>query len=203
MNICIDLDDVICETYTVLLKNAVEFHKYELKRGDVSMPLNIKEARGDYYWFAKILAWSEEDLVYFFQKRYPFFLKECKPRKSSIEFLKRVTKSKENKLVILSSREKRSNEDVWRITYEWLNSYDIPFDLLKVGYKLKKNFLLQNKFDLFIDDNIRHCVDAYEVGIKYVFNYRNLYNSIIGNEALPIGVKRISDLMEIYSYINI
>ncbi len=66
--LCIDLDDTISNTYSTVLKLAKEYDKKELNRTGMAEE-NIKSS--DDYYFARMLKWTREETITFYQKYYP------------------------------------------------------------------------------------------------------------------------------------
>lgn len=201
MNLCFDLDDVIANTYPQIIKAALVFHIDILRREDIANDLDIIHAEGDYFWFAKVLAWSEKELELFFHTKYPYFLNLCIPIKESVDFLNNMHKKNHN-ITILSSRETRDYADVQKITEQWLSDNGVYFDKVLLGYKNKYEYLKQNNIQLFVDDNIDNCKDAKKAGVSFVFCYISDYNLKGRNESSD-GIIPIAGLSDVNQYIDL
>lgn len=196
MNICLDLDDVIADTYPEMMKQSLKFHNEVLKR-QTCEELNICMANGDYYWFARALNWSEEDLKLFFQTYYPGFLKLCRVIRDSVDFLNSI--NEKHNIIILSAREKRDYENVEYITIEWLKKNGVKYDKVLIGHKNKFEYLKDNKIDVFVDDNIENCRQAIRANVPWVFVYKTVYNMNISDE----DIISLTNLFDITKYVDL
>ena len=90
-----------------------------------------------------------------------------------------------------------ARKDEWNITtLKWLQTYfDIPFDLVHKRSFNKSKFILDEGFDVFIEDRLRTANQAAELGINtYLIN--RPWN--IGRPAHPLVVC-IQSLLEFYT----
>lgn len=197
MNICFDMDDVISNTYPEMFRASLDFNRKVLKR-KVNEDLDISMAKGDYYWFARALDWSEEDLRIFFHTYYPSFLKTSKVIKDSVDFINNIDNTKHH-VTILSARETRSYENVEQITIEWLDKYSVKYDKVLIGHKIKYEYLKENKIDLFVDDNIENCKQAIKAGVPRVFVYKTVYNMHKENE----NIDTLTSLLDITKHVDL
>ena len=194
MHFCFDLDDVLSDTYSVLLSESLIFHCNVLNRPRVDR--KVQDAYGDYFYFAKSLQWDEEELYRFFHEVYPMFLLKCKPRIEAVNVLNDL-KRNNHRITILSARELRTETDVYDISLQWLNDAKIPFDKLIVGAKEKNDYLNMLKCDVFVDDSIKNCVNA--IGVPSVFYFRCPYNEGANNP----GVSSVIEIHSLYEILHI
>lgn len=156
MNIGFDLDDVICDTYPMIITEAQRYHKEILKL----KPCTIVEedSKGDYCYFAKKLGWTEDNFRNFYYEYYPFFLEKCERIDKTIQLINKV-KEKNNKIFIISSREPREYCDVYGLTKRWLKNNDVPADFVALDIKNKRELVKKYNINIFVDDSYKNCVE--------------------------------------------
>lgn len=172
---CFDLDDVISDTYSVIMEVSLLYHRNVLSR---EIPETVREAgqsRGDYFYFAKSLQWNTQDVTAFYHEYYPHFLEKIKPRVSSRCVLQKLH-DEGHQICILSARELRDYADVEQLTNNWLTEHQIPCDRLIVGAKQKQPFLERMQCGVFVDDDFWNCIAAVNALVPRVFYYRCEYN---------------------------
>ena len=69
----IDLDDTIANTFPIIIKLA---KKYDIEILGGAGIINKNISSEDYYYFARMLGWNNIDIVLFFKKYYPSYLKK-------------------------------------------------------------------------------------------------------------------------------
>lgn len=158
MNIGIDIDDTIANTFEVIEKFAKEYIECILKR-----KFEIKDVSNiEHKWIRKLYGWNNEEDKNFWDMYYEKICKEAKPKKNVAKTIEKL--SKDNKIIIITSRTK--DENIIHITKEWLQDNKIKYDKLIMGIWNKKNNVIQNNVDLYIDDSIANCLEVSSVGIK-------------------------------------
>ena len=95
-------------------------------------------------------------------------LKEIEPKPHVKEVL---TKLKEEGheiyfITVRNDRECGGEGEAYRITTEWLEKYEIPYDNLYLDVKDKATFCVEHKIDLFMDDSERTDRLVSEKGIE-------------------------------------
>jgi len=103
MKIGFDLDDVLCDTYSIILEESLRYHCEVLKRKAIKR--NIFESKGDYFYFAKSLRWGDKETEDFFYDFYPEFLKRCIPYDGVVDILKKLI-NRGNEVHIITARER-------------------------------------------------------------------------------------------------
>ena len=154
----LDIDDTISNTHFVLMKYAI---KYNNEHGNRSM---LKYNTNN---FGEVFGWSDEEVYAFFRTYYLDALKEIEPKFNVKEVL---TKLKEEgyEIIFITVRNDRECAGVGearRITLEWFEKYEIPFDELHVDIQDKKSFCEEHNIDIFMDDSIRTVSKVKELGI--------------------------------------
>lgn len=185
MRIGLDIDDTITNTHSVLMKYAIKYNKEKIGRNEL---LNYNTNN-----FMEAFNWTFEEMNNFFDTYYLESLNYIEPK----EFVKEVLTKLRNlghKIVFITVRndkECKGGKEALRITTEWLNKYEIPYDELNMSIKDKKEFCKNNNIDIFVDDSEKHCKGVSELGIKtYIMD--NFFNKNI------LDIARVFDLNDLY-----
>jgi len=182
MNIGIDIDDTIVNTYERLLqlicmRYNMDFNKLISKR------LPYKEIYKSLENFDVI----KKDL-------FPIMAKSVELKENVKEVLEKL-KSDGNNIIFISARNSDDYSDPYGITYNFLDRYEIPYDKLLVSVENKGKKCLDEGIDLFIDDNMKHCKSVIDEGIK-TFQFDALFTEDVE------GATRVYNWDEVYDLIN-
>ncbi len=174
MRIGLDIDDTICNTHFVLMKYAL---KYNEEHGN--KPL-LKYDTND---FSKVFGWNDEEVNAFFRTYYLEALKEIEPKFGVKETLEKIRKDGHEIvfITIRNDRECAGENEARRITEEWLNKYEIPYDELHVAIFDKQACCKEQKIDVFMDDSEKNCLKVSDLGIKTMIAM-NCFNLSFENE---------------------
>lgn len=154
MNIGFDLDDVISNTYPVILEEALKYHRNILKRDFKKI---IEEnSKGDYCYFAKVLGWNSQEYTDFYHIAYPYFLENCFPKKNVKSVIDTLVQ-KGHYIYIITARELRDYADVYRLTQDWLSRWKIHADCITIEAKEKQKYVKEYGIKIFIDDSYSVC----------------------------------------------
>ncbi len=168
MKIGLDIDDTICNTNFILMKYAYRFNNENTKKELLKYNTND---------FSEVFGWNNDDVNSFFKKYYLKALEEIEPKFNVKEVLTNLRKQG-HKIIFITIRNDKEcagENEAYRITSEWLNKYEIPYDELHVGISDKKDFCKTNNIDVFIDDSEKNCRAVSELGIK-TFIAMNSFN---------------------------
>ncbi len=158
MRIGLDIDDTISNTHFILMKYAFQ---YNLEHGN--QPLRKYNTNN----FSEVFGWTSEEVNDFFKTYYLEALKEIEPKFNVKEVLSKL-RAEGHQIIFITVRNDREcagEKEAQRITLEWLNQYEIPFDELHVDIQDKKAFCQENKIDVFMDDSIRTVTAVKTLGI--------------------------------------
>lgn len=192
MNIGIDIDDTISNTYETFLPYMKKFVEQDLNR---KLDLNLS-SRIDYYNIIEKYGVSEEEARIFWVNYYVSILESVKPKKSSVEIVNRL-KEKGNKIFLITARFDDGIVDVKAITKKWLEQNDIKYDKLIINSHNKLEIAKQEEIDIFIDDSIRNCEMISSGNIKtYMFLTDN--NNYYENKK----IEKVSSWDEFYEKIK-
>lgn len=175
MNIGIDIDDTIANTYETGKPYLENYIKNILKK-ELKYDLYDKV---DYYNLSKKFGIEPEEEREFWQNYFVSIVKNVVPKKSSVEIINEL-KEKGNKIILITARFDDGISDIKKITEEWLKENNIVFDKLIIDAQNKLEIAKQEEIDIFIDDSIRNCEMVSSGGIKtYMFSteINQSYNS--------------------------
>ena len=187
MRIGIDLDDTITKTDEILFKYAKIYNEEE----KILFNINREE------WnLTKAFGWNEENIKEFFSKYLKSIYEEAEIKENAKE---RINKLKDdgNEIIIITARNTKSLKEVHEVCKDWLINNKINVDKIVVDGEDKAQKCLENKIDIFIDDNICNCENVYNnlkipvllmngrynkdyqnPKIKRVYNWNEIYNEI-------------------------
>lgn len=153
MILCVDLDDTLASSSKTINEYAIKFNKDILKR-----TTKIKKIDNcvDYYYFARMLSWDRNDLINFFEQCYPKYLNDIKIKYGTRHHLQLI-KELNIKIYIVTARRETNNDQVKKITINWLSKNKIYYDKLFINIADKAKFLQKIKPDYYIDDSLKNC----------------------------------------------
>ena len=192
MNIGIDIDDTISNTFETFLPYMKKFVEQDLNR---KLDLNLS-SKIDYYNIIEKYGISEEEARLFWVSYYVLILETVKPRKSAVEVIN-FLKEKGHKIFLITARFDDGIVDVKAITEKWLEENKINYDKLIINSHNKLETTKQENINLFIDDSIRNCEMVSSGNIKaYMFLSKN--NSYYENE----NIEKVVSWNELYEKIK-
>ena len=186
----LDIDDTITNTHVVLMKYAIKYNMEHENKPLIKYNTNN---------FGEAFNWSDEEVENFFRTYYLDALNEIEPKANAKEVLTKL-KSEGYEIIFVTIRNDREcggENEAKRITLEWLNKYDIPFNELHVGIFDKKKFCLENSIDVFMDDSINTINNIKDTNIKTLLAM-NIYN----NDYQDDNVTNIYSMDELYNVIH-
>ena len=193
MNIGIDIDDTISNTYDILFNYA---QKYTIV--DKNRQLKHVNRNATTHMYATTFHnWSSEEETEFFNKYYGNILKEVKPKMFSAEIINKL-KSEGHKIYLITARFKVETADVKGLTLKWLKENNIKYDELIMNIEDKLKMAKEKKIDIFVDDSIKNCEAIANGNIK-TFMMDSIVNINYQNEK----VKRVYSWPHLYQEIKI
>lgn len=161
MNIGIDIDDTISDTYNTMIPYAQKYTIEDLKRsGDI----NKKYETITHKYIQFMHGWNEKEDLGFWDKYYEEMVSAVKVKPFAREIMEKL--HKDNKIIIITARWEKENKTIQPITLKWLKDNKIPYDKIIFDSHDKLKIAKENDIDLFIDDSIKNCKDVSEGGIK-------------------------------------
>ncbi len=176
MNIGIDIDDTISNTYETTIPYLKKYIENELKR---EFKIDLNEPT-DYYKLTKKFDLTEEEEWNFWEKYFVSTVKEAIPKENVPEIIRRL-KEDGHKIFIVTARVEVDVYDIKAITRDWLIENNIVFDELILNAHNKLEIANEKNIQVFIDDSIRNCTMLSDGGIKtYMFN--TVFNDFYKNK---------------------
>lgn len=192
MNIGIDIDDTISNTFETFLPYIQKFVEEDLNR---KLDLNLS-SRTDYYNIMEKYDLSEEEARTFWVNYYVEILENVKPKESAVEVIN-LLKEKGHSIFLITARFDDGIVDVKAITEKWLEANKINYDKLIINSHNKLETAKEEKINIFIDDSIRNCEMVSSENIKaYMFLSKN--NSYYENE----NIEKVVSWNELYEKIK-
>ena len=146
MNIGIDIDDTISETYATLLEYAQKYTIEELKRSPIIKSFNTE----DHLYIENMHNWNENETARFWKKYYEEIIKKVNIKTFAANIIKNL-----------------KDNNIEQITKDWLKENNVEYDKLIINAKEKLKFVKENNIEIFIDDSCRNCKDiAYNSNAK-------------------------------------
>ena len=188
ITIGIDLDDTISNSNELFLKYA-RLYNEEKK---INFP--IDETKWD---LDKSFGWNDDNYKEFCEKYLKTLLNEAETKKNAVEVIKEL-KIEGYEIIIITARHEEELGNPYAFTKEWLEAKRICFDKLIVNSRKKEDDCLNNNVEIFIDDNLKNCINVYNKLHIPVFLFDSLYN---GDDNYP-NIERIYSWDEAYSKIK-
>lgn len=187
MRIGIDLDDTITKTDEILFKYAKIYNEEE----EILFNINREE------WnLTKAFGWNEENIKGFFSKYLKSIYEKAEIKENAKEKINAL-KNDGNKIIIITARDTKSLKEVHEVCKDWLINNKINVDKIVVDGENKAQKCLENKIDIFIDDNICNCENVYNNLKIPVLLMNSRYNKDYQNPK----IKRVYNWNEIYNEI--
>lgn len=192
MNIGIDIDDTICNTYETTIPYLKNYMENKL---GIDFKMDFSSMVDYYNLSARFNITREEDMAFW----YDYFVKiteEVKPKENAVEVIRRLKEEGHN-IYIVTARFTVPEIDIKELTRQWLVKNGIVFDKLIINSHNKLEIAQRENIDLFFDDSIRNCSMLSEGNIE-TYMYSTEYNEIYKNDK----VKRVSSWDEFYRCIK-
>ncbi len=185
----IDIDNVISNFNEVLLE---EFKKHdkELRNSGV--------VNKDVYITRGMFDWTKEEFDDFYYNNIERIAKSLSVIENAPEYIRKL-KEEGNEIFIITGRDNGEYTDPYKMTYDWLNKYNIEYNelILTNAYNSleKAKICLENDIDIMIDDSTTILLEVHNSGITTLL-MDTLYNKNENN------LKRVYNWKEIYEYIT-
>jgi inosine-uridine nucleoside N-ribohydrolase len=191
MRIGIGVDNVISNFNEVLLQEFL-IHDKELKNNGI---VNINAD----YITRGMFDWTQEEVDNFYLSNIERIVKKLDVIDGAEEYINKL-KQDGHKIYIITGRDNGEYSDLYVMTKEWLNKFNIYYDelILTNAYKNDKHGktekCLENNIDIMIDDSVHICKDCIEHNITTLL-MDTPYNK---QEEIP----RVHNWKEIYEFIT-
>ena len=188
MNIGIDIDDTISETFETLLAYSQKYTIEDLKResninmnGDFTNNIYIDDIEGQNFW----------------NRYYGEILKSVNIKKFASDVIRNFKKKGHN-IYLITARWDIPNNDTKQITEDWLNNNNVMYDKLFMNASDKLKLVNENNIDIFIDDSYNNCKDVAENTNSKVYMMTSMANKNLEDKK----IKRVFSWPEIDDLIN-
>ncbi len=192
MNIGIDIDDTIANTYDILFNYAQNYTINEIGK-------EIKDVNRNsvtHMYCTTFHNWNIEEENAFLDKYYEKTVLKVQPKIYAVENIKKL-KENGNKIYLITARFLAENFDVEKSTKDWLKKYDIPYDDLILNSQNKVNVAKENHIDIFIDDSIKNCTEMTHAGIKTY-----IMDTIVNRDFENPNIERVYSWPHLYQKIE-
>ena len=194
MNIGIDIDDTISETFETILPYAQKYTIEDLKR---ESKINLTGNLADHFYIVYVNGWNEQEAVEFWEKYYAKILREVYIKKFAAEVINKLRKEG-HKVYIITARWDMKKDNVEEITKNWLKQNNVEYDGLFLNASDKLSIAKENNIDIFIDDSFKNCKKVADGSDIEVYMMDSRANEQMNNER----IQRVFSWPEIYDIIN-
>ena len=188
MNIGIDIDDTISQSFEQIFANSQRFDIEVV--GGTGEPKNYGKIDNHNYIETMYPHWTKKHFELFWSTYFMGVLTKAKPKDYAPEIIHKL-KQDGNRIILITSRyeEIEGKTIIEDATKEWLEKNKMIYDELVMNSQNKLIIAQEKKIDLFIDHRIAHCRKMQEGQIK-TFLYTTTCNQ--GCE--------VPDLERVYSW---
>lgn len=184
ITIGIDLDDTISSSNEMFIKYAKLYNK------EKKISFKIDETQWD---LDKSFGWNDNNYKEFCKQYLRTLLNEAEIKYNAAEKINKL-KNEGYKIIIITSRNEKELNDMYSFTEKWLKNHNINYDKLIINSLQKEEECLKNKVNIFIDDNMKNCMNVYKKLQIPVFLFDGLYNT---NDKYS-NIERVYSWDEIY-----
>lgn len=194
MNIGIDIDDTISETFETILPYAQKYTIEDLKR---ESKVNLTGTFGDHFYIVYVNGWNEQEALSFWEKYYAQILRKVNIKKFATEVINKLRQDG-HKVYIITARWNMKKENVEEITRNWLQENNVEYDGLFLNASDKLSIAKENNIDIFIDDSFKNCKKVADGSDIKVYMMDSRANEQMNDEK----IQRVFSWPEIYDLIN-
>lgn len=195
MNIGIDIDDTISETFETLLPYAQKYTIEDLKR---ESKVEIDSNLSNHFYIVYMNGWNEKEAIDFWSKYYGEILREVNIKKFAAKVIKQL-KQEGHKIYLITARWDMPNDNVKEITEKWLEENKVEYDELIINASDKLKLVKENKIDVFIDDSFKNCKSIVDNTNAQVYMMTSRVNGSLEDKK----IKRVFSWPEIYDLVKI
>jgi len=194
MNIGIDIDDTIAETFETLLPYSQKYTIEDLKK---KSNIDLKGDLSNHLYIVYVNGWNEPEAVTFWEKYYAEILRELNIKKFAAEVINKL-KQEGHKIYLITARWDMRADNVKEITEQWLRDNNVVYDELIINASDKLKIAQEKKIDIFIDDSFNNCKSIADETEAKVY----LMNTKINEKLSAENIKRVYSWPEVYNLIN-
>ena len=188
MNIGIDIDDTLGNTYDISVAYGQRYNVETLGRTSELKPLGSKS----YIYLRTILNWNENEETEFWNKYYQELVEKITVKNFAKEVIKKL-REEGHKIYIVTARFLANNFDVEKSTKEWLEKNEIEYDEFILNATDKSEVVKQNDIKIFIDDSIKNLESMKDLDVK----------KLLMDSRINMSENISDDIKRVYSWIQV
>ncbi len=165
MNIAIDIDDTITETYETMVSMIGIAYGMNIDK--------ILKTTPSYNMLKKTLTNFQD----FASKNFTTMATVAPLKKDVVKVLNKL-KEDGHRIIIISARNYDEYSDPYQVSYEYLKRNNVPFDKLIINAKDKSKQCILENVDVFIDDDTSNCRSVERTGIR-TFQFSTVFNKSV------------------------
>jgi len=190
MRIGIDIDDTLTEIKEQLNEAAYNYAK-KLGKSNIVINKNFEDDNNDGNEYKKKYNFTFDELKEFLGPIQEEIWETAKPRCNVVNVMKKL-KSDGHEIYIITARDEMFHVDPYMQSKRWLDKYGFIYDRIIVNARNKRQVCLNEKIDLYIDDQLKNCLSILNGGIPII---------MISNEKNK-DITTLSNWQDIYNYIS-
>lgn len=188
MRIGIDIDNVLSNFNEVLLNDYIKHDKELGNNGIIKNNVYIRD----------MFNWTKDEEQQYYHNNIERIAKSLNVLENAPEYIRKL-KEEGNEIYIISGRDNGEYSDPYKMTFDWLNKYNIVYDkvILTNAYNSleKAKICLENDIDIMIDDSTKILMEVDNSGITAL-----LMDTPYNRQANDF--KRVHNWKEIYEFIT-
>ncbi len=192
MNIGIDIDDTIANTYDVLFNYAQNYTINDMRKEIKDVNRNIIT----HMYCTNFHNWNKKEDKEFLDKYYEKTVLKVQPKMYAVENIKKL-KEEGNQIYLITARFPSNKFNIEELTKNWLEKYNIPYDKLILNSQNKVIVAKENDIDIFVDDSIKNCIAMAKAGIKTY-----MMDTIINKDFESENIERVYSWPHLYQKIE-
>ena len=192
MNLGIDIDDTIANTYDVLLKYLQEY-----TRDDIV--IDREKANRDILaqmYHTNFRNGGDKQDKEFLNRYYEKTVLKVETKIDAVESIKKL-KEEGNQIFLITARFPSNKFNIEELTKDWLKKYGIQYDKLILNSQNKVITAKEHCIDIFVDDNIKNCTDMAKAGIKTY-----IMDSNVNKDFKDENIERVYSWSQLYQKIE-
>lgn len=194
MNIGIDIDDTISETFETLLPYSQKYTIEDLKR---EANINLRGDLSNHFYIVYVNGWNEQEAVQFWEKYYAEILRNLNIKKFAAEVINKLKEEGHN-IYLITARWDMRVDNVKEITRKWLENNNVKYDELILNASDKLKIAREKNIDIFIDDSFNNCKSIKDGINSKVYLMNTKMNETLNDD----NIKRVYSWPEVYSLIS-
>ena len=182
MNIGIDIDDTITETYSTIIPMVAVKYGMDLK--------DLLRTKPSYTTLEKSLINYDRFIAEYF----PTMAKIVPLKPDVIEVLNKL-RTEGHKIIFITARNRCEYKEPYKVSKDYLDRMGVPYDKLIAECHDKGKQAVIEGIDLFIDDNTKNCKAVMDKGVPTI-------QMECAFTTQSNGLKRVKNWNEVYDLIQ-